>query len=133
MATKKYRPYFTLPELESLRDSLAVSLTSHPSIANLHSYLHKYILDITHGVRKENHTLLPSKAESLGLDSPSDPENPSLPEKSDRLLYESYLSQASTFVNFTPAQITRVQAYRYLQGLMSQEEEFAYEQSELTK
>ena len=131
MSAKKYRPYFTLPELEKL--SQACKSLSPPPV-NLITYLDRYILDITHGVRKENHTLLPSKAESLGLsDETGDPENPSLPEKSDRLLYESYLSQASTFVNFTPAQITRVQAYRYLQGLMNPEEEFAYEQSELTK
>jgi len=119
---KKYRPYFTLEELKTLRDLTSTS-SDHQ---RLHFYLYKYILDVEAGTRKENLSLAPSISQSLGLDSSAE-RQAAIDEKSDRMLYESFLSQTSTFVGMSPAQITRLQAYRYTQGHMSLEEQTKYE------
>ena len=65
MATKKYRPYFTLQELKTLVECVPNS-GSHSS---LHRYISGYILQISSGMREHNHILEPSMGEKLGLDT----------------------------------------------------------------
>ena len=83
MATKKYRPYFTLAELKTLRGFCA----SVAQTERLHKYIDKYILDIEHAHRKPNHTLLPSISEKLGFSSSGEGESiiPSTPEEAAQL------------------------------------------------
>jgi hypothetical protein len=68
VAAKKYRPYFTLAELKVLQQS--VHATISPEKRALNIYLNKFISDIEHGFRQENHTLKPSITERLGFDEP---------------------------------------------------------------
>ena len=74
MATKKYRPYFTLPELKHIEQCLiAVMKHQDPQTKPIIRYLHKYITDIESNYRSPNHTLKPSMIEKLGFsDSPVD-------------------------------------------------------------
>jgi len=62
---KKYRPYFTLPELRAILDSLL----SHPieSQDKLRAYLNKYIFEISNEFRLPAVEVLnlPSKAQTL--------------------------------------------------------------------
>lgn len=66
MSTPKYRPYFTLPELEELISALKAS--PNPRRLQIARYLEGFILQIKLGVRKENHTLQPSLEQKLGFD-----------------------------------------------------------------
>lgn len=120
-ATKKYRPYFTLPELKTI--SSALKNTQSPSLP-LVRYIDKYISDIEAGLRQESFTLAPSIEQKLGLTSPA---------KSSTItdLVTLYNSQGN-FESFTPAQIKLLQEHRYLQGLMSPEEESEYERNLLS-
>ena len=49
--TKKYRPYFTLPELRHL---VAVLVSTEPT-SGLCRYLQRYLLDVESGYRTANH------------------------------------------------------------------------------
>lgn len=63
--TKKYRPYFTLPELRHL----VSVLLQHEPTASLSRYLSRYLLDIESGYRAANHVGSGSVAEKLGFES----------------------------------------------------------------
>jgi hypothetical protein len=63
MSTKKYRPYFTLPELSYI----TIQVIKEGSNPILERYLKKYISDIKEGFKQENHTLKPSIEEKLGF------------------------------------------------------------------
>lgn len=65
MSTKKYRPYFTLSELEEIYNALT-QMQSNLNL-ELRRYIGKYINDIRDGYRVENHTLKPSLEEKLGF------------------------------------------------------------------
>ena len=66
--TRKYRPYFTLPELRHL---VGVMTAAEPT-SSLCRYLTRYLLDIEQGYRTANHTGLPSLESKLGFsDSPT--------------------------------------------------------------
>ena len=67
MATKKYRPYFTLQELKTLAECIRDS-GSHSDM-NLYKYISGYIIQITSGMREHNHILEPSMGEKLGVDT----------------------------------------------------------------
>lgn len=66
MSTPKYRPYFTVPELEELIGALKSA--PNPRRLQIARYLEGFILQIKLGVRKENHTLQPSMEQKLGFD-----------------------------------------------------------------
>ena len=68
MATKKYRPYFSLAELKVLH---SLSFSSHQS-SPLTKYLGSYILQIEEGYKASSYTLKPSVSESLGFSSSSE-------------------------------------------------------------
>ena len=123
---KKYRPYFTLPELETISQHLR--LGSNPP-HNLIRYVDKFISDAREGYRKESHTLnpRPTLEESLGFKLPSlDLESsPSSHEIPIETLMEQY--KISCFLDMSSSQIQRVQQYRYENDMMSPEEESYHE------
>ena len=123
---KKYRPYFTLPELETI--SAHLRLGSNPP-HNLIRYVDKFISDAREGYRKESHTLnpRPTLEESLGFKLPSlDLESsPSSHEIPIETLMEQY--KVSGFSGMSSAQILRVQQYRYENDMMSPDEEPIWE------
>jgi hypothetical protein len=82
MSTKKYRPYFTLAELKTLEFATQTGST----FAGVNKYLRKYISDIEHSFRKENHTLKPTMEERLGFSPIDEPEIESDLEAVERLL-----------------------------------------------
>ena len=91
---KKYRPYFTLSELKTLRDFSH----AHSPTSQLTLYLDRYILDIDSGYRKPNNVSEDPMAVKLGFE-PKEP--------------------ATAY--------DRIIRSRYLNGLMSPEEEKDYE------
>lgn len=122
MSAKKYRPYFTLPELKILQGSLSASQNlGHVGIIN---YLSKYITDIESGYRKENHTLKPDMLSSLTESSPEPTQN-----VTDKVLSLLSRYKASYFSGMTPAEISQVNQLRYENGLMTKDQEEEYESS----
>lgn len=122
---KKYRPYFTLPELETI--SAHLRLGSNPP-HNLIRYIDKFISDAKEGYRKESHTLnpRPTLEESLGFKLPSlDLESSPSPQDSIEALMEQF--KVSWFRGMSSSQIMRVQQYRYENDMMSPEEEIVWE------
>lgn len=115
---KKYRPYFTLEELELI--STELKRGGMYSLNGIIRYLDTYILGIKSGLRKENHTLKPSFEESLGIGAePSSTPDP-------KLLHSVWRINPGAI---TPAELELVQVYRYENNLMSPAEEHLYEQS----
>lgn len=62
--SKKYRPYFTLPELRHL----VSVLVQHEPTSSMCRYLQRYLLDVESGFRQANHVGLPSVEQSLGFE-----------------------------------------------------------------
>lgn len=123
-STKKYRPYFTLPELEFLASAVrksSLSAGESPPI-DLLRYLESYIHDIKQGYRKENHTLQPTLAQKLELDD-SPRENTGQKLSRMQNLYLAWQANAS----LTLPELEIVEEYRYLHDLMSPTEESRYE------
>ena len=63
---KKYRPYFTLPELRHL---VSVLIQTEPT-SSLTRYLSRYLLDIESGYRAPNHIGSGTLTEKLGFGDP---------------------------------------------------------------
>ena len=122
--TKKYRPYFTLPELEYLASSVrasSVNAGESPPI-DLLRYLERYILDIKEGFRKENHTLAPTLTQKLELDdSPKETSAQKLVRAQN--LYTAWQANCTLSI----PELELVEEYRYLHDLMSPTEESKYE------
>jgi hypothetical protein len=124
VATKKYRPYFTLEELQVLLESAQSGTPAEVAKRiGIIRYLSKYISDIEAGFRAANYTKEPTIEEKLGfveekpLSAATDPIN----------LHRQYL--LTGFIGMTPAQIEIVQAYRYESDLMEDQEEADYEKA----
>jgi hypothetical protein len=113
---KKYRPYFTLAELQTIKHSL---ITSSPSNLPLIRYLDSYITDIERGNRSPNHTNLPSLEQKLGLSIET--ENPI--RETPARCYEMWANN----VPISPAQLQAANQYRYENNLMTPDEESAWE------
>lgn len=64
MTVKKYRPYFSLPELKELQSLVH----SKNRLSPLSRYLDKYILEIEAGHRDSSLTLKPTLEQELGFD-----------------------------------------------------------------
>lgn len=122
---KKYRPYFTLPELETI--SAHLRLGSNPP-HNLIRYVDKFISEAKEGYRKESHILnpRPTLEESLGFNPSLDLESSS---SSHEIPIETLMEQfkVSWFRGMSSSQILRVQQYRYENDMMSPEEEPIWE------
>jgi hypothetical protein len=114
MSVKKYRPYFTLPELKALRDSV-------PTIPTLYSYLDKFIRDIEDGFRSANHTLKPSMAEKLGAITPP----VDIKSRDVQTLLDIFMVNKS-YIGMSPAEISNLQAYRFENDMMHESEEDSY-------
>ncbi len=65
--SKKYRPYFTLPELRHL----VSVLVQHEPTSSMCRYLQRYLLDVESGFRSPNHIGAPSLEASLGFEKES--------------------------------------------------------------
>lgn len=103
MATKKYRPYLTLPELQRLCDVLRAN--QNITDKGLILYLEKYIFDIRFAFRIANHTSAPSTLERLSADGKENPNDNLLPPNPDQMA-------------------------RYTNGEMGPEESKAFEESQ---
>jgi hypothetical protein len=120
MSTKKYRPYFTLQELKKIQEAISNASVSDLTLAGIYNYLYKYISDIEHGLRKENHTLQPSIEEKLGFS-----ESSQSPQSNPETLYNRWkLNQI-----VSPAELAIIQQYMYENDLMTPEQERDYEKS----
>lgn len=122
--TKKYRPYFTLPELNHILESL--KNRTEPSVG-LISYLERYISDIKAGYRVENLTTSPSLAQRLDLvpRAPSD-----LDSANPEQLLQIYHRDGNTFKSLSIREIKILQEYRYSNDMMTPEEESIYQESQ---
>ena len=127
MSTKKYRPYFSFAELQSLRLALIETVASGQKNLGLISYLDKFIHEISHELRKPNHILEPNLAERLGMVSADEKEMVLSKDFDPENLLSVYQSNGNTLRGFTLKQITILQNHRYTMDLMTPEEETDYE------
>jgi hypothetical protein len=100
MATKKYRPYLTLVELELLKH--LTSKDTNVVSQGVHKYLSKYISDIRAGYRTENHTLKPGIEERLGF-TQKEPTEDDI-RKAEVALAKSFADWSEESSNSTPRQ-----------------------------
>lgn len=126
--SKKYRPYFTLPELHEIITALKSQPT--PNRMTLIKYLEKYCLEITHSVREESYTPNPRKALSQRLELD---DSPPIPQPIQITGEAAYQKQLINPLHCTPKEIEAAMEYRYLNDLMSPDEEKQYEHSLITK
>ena len=120
--TKKYRPYFTLPELEFLAIAVRKSSVAENEIPpiDLLRYLERYIEDVRIGARQQNHTLAPTITQRLELE-----DSPSLETRKldGATLYLAWRANCT----ITVAELSAVQEYKYVNDLMTPKEEADYE------
>ena len=117
MATPKYRPYFTGPELAEVQRALKlVSLN-----VELIRYLETFSLKIASGIQEPNITLKPTISERLGMSD----RLPSL--NLSELKLAAYNKWLDSPQKCTPQEIARTLMFRYENDLMSEEEEREYE------
>lgn len=121
MTRAKYRPYFSLQELELLSSLLQ---KHRPIEKGIIRYLSKYISDIKDGLREPNHVNQPTLVESLGMGF-----DESTQIASKALVGKECFDLWNNNIPLSPAQITLVLEYRYENNLMSLEEEEAYERN----
>lgn len=122
MATQKFRPYFTYSELQEIIAALKSQPT--PTRQTLIRYLHSFIAQIDSGTRQPNHILQPTLPQRLELESADIP----IPlQISGHAAYQKWLINPASA---TPHEIAAAQEYRYLNDLMSADEESAYEHSQ---
>lgn len=116
-SAQKFRPYFTAPELQEIISCLK----SHPSTRRLQiaQYLEGFLLKINHGIVSVAHTTRPSIEQKLGFAPIPAPHN-----LTGEAAYQKWLISPLTA---TPKEIEEAQNWRYLNDLMSPEEEKEYE------
>jgi hypothetical protein len=119
---KKYRPYFTIPEMEIISSHLKQG-SPDPGKLNLIRYFDKFLSDAKAGLRIPNHTLMPSLAQRMELESPP-------PESDPRKLYQSWIDCGENFYVFTGEQIRLIQQHRYENDMMTPTEESQFEQEQ---
>lgn len=120
MAEKKYRPYFTLPELKEILD--ACKFSGSPKLIPSIKYLETYILGINSGLRQPNHTLKPSLGDMIS--GKQDSSYTGRPISTLMILYSD-----SGYSGMTLPEISATQEYRFDNDLMSPEEELHYSQT----
>lgn len=118
---KKYRPYFTAEELVEICACLKSNPT--PKRMALVKYLERFLLDIQHSIRAPAYTETPRPTigQKLGFDV-----IPVEPKISGEAAYQKQLINP---LRCTPHEIEAAMEYRYLNDLMSPEEEKRYEES----
>ena len=117
---QKYRPYFTAEEILEIISALKQSPT--PRRLQLIRYLETFKIKIEAGVLTAAHTTLPTIAEKLELDPPTIPNKEVVGEA-------AYQKQLINPKSCTPHEISAAMEYRYLNNLMSLEEQREYEQT----
>ena len=112
----KFRPTLSAPEIEYLLNLL--SKQTDPTAAEITTTLNKFYLKAKHGIIGASHvsTSRPSLESSLGF----------APDPSIENLLEIYNSNQRLL---NPTQLQKVQNHRYMNDLMSPDEEYQYEQS----
>jgi len=120
---QKFRPYFTAAELQEI----ILCLKSHPSPRRLTicQYLESFLLKINHGIVSPAHTLNPSLEQKLGFPDPSTP-IPISHNLTGEAAYNKWLLSPGSA---TPKEIAEAMNWRYLNDLMSPEEEAEYERT----
>jgi hypothetical protein len=122
IGTKKFRPYFTAPELLELISALKESPT--PARMNLIRYLETFSIKIERGVMEPSHVIEGTKSEktiqAMGFaEIPAD-----LAEKiSPVQLYDKWKSNPT---ECSPAELEKVIQYRWENGLMTESESADY-------
>jgi hypothetical protein len=115
---QKFRPYLSSQELEEIIRCLKVAPTIYPSLLRSMELL---TLKVQKGLLSPALTIQPSPAakleSSLGFSVPSS--SPPTPEE----LFQTWSLSPSSV---TPAELSKVQQYRWEQSMMSPEEEAAY-------
>ena len=123
---KKYRPYLTLPELQEIASTLKLSSSPNP---HLIKFISNFIDEIILSERKPCLTIKPSFASTLELDEnqSAHPTNPSqILGKIDQKT--AYLKWTKNPFACSPSELQASQEYRYVNTLMSLEEEKQFEE-----
>lgn len=119
IGTKKYRPYFTGPELQEV--ILALKQKPSPFRLGIIQYLETFQVKMERGIIRPAHVIEGTKIQklevSLGMGE-KPVEDPNEPSASD--LHKIWMD---TPQKLTPPQIDRVMSYRFQEGLMTPEEE----------
>lgn len=118
MATK-YRPYFTVEEIDHILSALKQTSSNITLIRYLDDFAHK----ISRESLKPNLTLKPTLEDRLELDAPRAKSIDSLVALKSQA-YQKWLTSPS---KCTSSEIARVLMHRYENDLMSPEEEAEYE------
>ena len=129
---KKFRPYLTLPELQEI--ALALKATSNPN-PHLIKFISNFIDEILLSERKECLTLKPPRESFIStLELDDDPENVSIhPTNQHQKLGKicqktAYLKWTKNPFACSPAELQASQEYRYINTLMTLEEEKKFEE-----
>lgn len=118
MTTKKYRPYFTIPEIEEIVTCLKHSPS--PRRLQIAKYLESFIFQIRLGVRKENHTLAPTLIERLELETPV----PAPHEVSGEAAYQKWVISPK---DCTAHEISVAMEWAYLNDKLTPQQEVEFE------
>lgn len=119
----KFRPSLTSNQIQYLIRNLQ-SAAVCPERDDILKQLHKFHLKAVHGIISPSHVSAPrmSLVDSLGFSEPS----PAMPAEDMDALLETYAFHRSVL---SPVQLARVQHHRYLNDMMTAEEEAAHEAS----
>jgi hypothetical protein len=120
---QKFRPYFTAAEL--LEIIAALKSAPNPRRLTLCQYLESFLLKINHGIISPAHTLEPSLETKLGFPDPSTP-IPISHSLTGEAAHQKWLVSP---VSATPKEIAEAMNWRYLNDLMSPDEEAEYERA----
>lgn len=123
IGTKKYRPYFTAPEMKEIITALKEKPS--PYRLGIIQYLETFQLKMNHGLVQPAHVTEGTKIQkleaNLGMTATKpveDPDEPSAPA-----LHKIWMDHPE---KLTPPQIDRVMSYRFQEGMMTPEEEKKY-------
>ncbi len=124
-SNQKFRPYFTAAELQEI----ITCLKSHPTPRRLTicQYLESFALKINHGIVSPAHVNNPSLEQKLGFQN-LDPSTP-IPISHNLTGEAAYNKWFLDPKSATPKEIAEAMNWRYLNDLMSPEEEAEYERT----
>lgn len=118
MSNEKFRPYLNAQELITILSALK----SQPAPAlGLIRYLETFAIKIERGVIAPAVTLQPTIEQKLGIEPESNIQTESVHALANR--YESFPADRH---KFSPRQLESIQNYRFLNDLMTPEEENSY-------
>lgn len=119
---QKFRPYFSGVELEEI----ITLFKEHPSPRRMGiiRYLETFLLKINHGMINVAHETKMTNVQKLGFD----PAMESLPSKSE-VMHSAWIKVTTNPSAATPREIELCMDYKYLNKLMSSEEEKEYERA----